>query len=73
MVGTYQADELYTTFNEVQLDLFFVWMVFKGESWKGVDTFRSPEFWNNQLDRGPAKCFTAEIEKSAVHAQVLYL
>jgi hypothetical protein len=46
-------------------------MVFEGESWKGIDTLRPPEFWNDQLDRGFAKCFAIKIKKSAVYTQVL--
>jgi hypothetical protein len=72
MVCTYQGDELSTTFNEVRLDLFFVWMILERESWKGVDTLGPPEFGNNQLDRGLAKCFAIEIEISAVHTQALH-
>lgn len=46
-------------------------MVLKGESWQGVNPLRPPEFWNDQFNRGLAKCFTIKVEKLAVYTKIL--
>jgi len=61
MISSPQRNELSAALDKVSPSLFFVSMILKGKSLKGIDALCPVEFRDSELDRGFAKLSIVEV------------